>query len=316
VVGLPSAVDVVAVGHVLVDLRFLVDRFPGPDEEARILDERRGVGGSAANVAIAVRRLGHSSAVIAKVGLDSFARVAVDDLIREGVDISGIRVSPTSPTGFSVVVRDRGGRIIIYGFKGASEELEPREVDEELIGRARCVHIASLRPDTSLHIARRARELGKIVSWDPGRVLASMGLPKLSRLLENVDIVLVNRYEAKEMTGADRYEEAAKVVAEHGPWAVVVKLGADGCYALVRNRVLRLPAYPVEKVVDTTGAGDAFAAGLLVGLVRGWSFEDSLHHASIVAALKVARLGSHAAPRKEEVMQYAEKIGVKLPTTT
>ncbi len=305
-------IDVVTVGHVLVDLRFLVDRFPGPDEEARILDERRGVGGSAANVAIAVRRLGLRSAVIAKVGLDSFARIAVDELIKEGVDISGLKVSPLSATGFSVVVRDSQGRIIIYGFKGASEELEPRDVEASLIERARFVHISSLRPDTTLYVAEQARKLGKEISWDPGRVLAALGLEKLEPVVKLVDIVLANRKEIAALTGIDDYREAARIVKKLGPRIVIVKKGAEGAYVLSDDGEIELPAFPAPRVVDTTGAGDAFAAGLLVALARGYSLDRALRYASAVAAIKVSRLGSHAVPTHSEVLDYAKRYGLSI----
>lgn len=307
-----DVIDVVAVGHVLLDLRFLVDRFPGPDEEARIVDESRGVGGSAANVSISVRRLGLSSAIVAKVGLDSFARLAVDELLKEGVDISGLKISAVSPTGFSVVVRDSQGRIVIYGFKGASEGLEPEDVDVSLIERARFVHVASLRPDTTLRVVEQASRLGKVVSWDPGRVLAAMGIEKLSGVVRHVTTVLANQREISLLTGVEDYREAARRVKSLGPRAVIVKRGPEGAYAVSDEGEVEVPAFPPPRVVDTTGAGDAFAAGLIASLARGYSFKYALRYASLVAAIKVSRLGSHATPTHSEVVKYAESLGLSL----
>jgi ribokinase len=307
-----DVIDVVAVGHVLLDLRFLVDRFPGPDEEARIVDESRGVGGSAANVSISVRRLGLSSAIAAKVGLDSFARLAVDELLKEGVDISGLKISAVSPTGFSVVVRDSQGRIVIYGLKGASEGLEPEDVDVSLIERARFVHVASLRPDTTLRVVEQASRLGKVVSWDPGRVLAAMGIEKLSGVVRHVTTVLANQREISLLTGVEDYREAARRVKSLGPRAVIVKRGSEGAYAVSDEGEVEVPAFPPPRVVDTTGAGDAFAAGLIASLARGYSFKYALRYASLVAAIKVSRLGSHATPTHSEVVKYAESLGLSL----
>ncbi len=304
--------DVLTVGHVLVDLRFLVDRFPGPDEEARILDERRGVGGSAANVAIGVSRLGMRSCVIAKVGLDAFGRIAVDELMRERVDIAGIRVSPTSSTGFSVVVRDSSGRIIIYGYKGASEELEPRDIDRTLVERSRAVHISSLRLDTTIHVAQLAKELGKLVTWDPGRVLSMMGFERLRKVIELVDIVFANRREIANIAEVEDYRKAAEIVKELGPRIVVVKRGAEGVYVLSDEGVLDLPAVPAPRVVDTTGAGDAFAAGFLVAMLRGYDLRRAVLYASTVAALKVSKLGSYEVPRHEEVVEYGRRFGLNI----
>ena len=311
-VGLFRVLGVVAVGHVLVDLRFRVERFPNPDEEAKILEESRGVGGSAANVAIAVRRLGLSASVIAKVGLDSFARVAVDSLMKERIDISGLKVEPTSPTGFSVVVRDPKGRIIIYGFKGASEKLEERDIDPELIKRANYVHIASLRLDTTKQVVKLAKEYGKKISWDPGRVLAAEGAEKLKDVIKDVNIVLANEREAELITSLKNFKEAAQTIKAMGPDLVIIKRGEKGSYALSNEAEYETPAYPISRVVDTTGAGDTFAAGLLTSLINNYPLKKALMRASIVAALKVSKLGSHAAPTLEELLEYLRTHGIEL----
>ncbi len=295
--------DVVTVGHVLMDIRFVVDRFAGPDEEASIKHQARNVGGCAANVAIGVRKLGGKSGVIAKIGLDSFGRAAIEELMREGVDVSGVRIG-MGPTGFSIVIIDSRGKIAIYGFKGVAEDLKPEEVDESLIARAKYVHIASLRVDTSITAAELAKKHGAKVSWDPGRRLSQLGLEKLADLVKKVDIVLVNEEECFNLTHERDYRVGAKRIKELGPSLVVVKRGAKGIYALSNGFELEMPALPVDRVIDTTGAGDAFASGLLMGLCRGYRLKRALVYALAVASLKVTRLGSHAVPNHEETIRY------------
>jgi ribokinase len=298
--------DLVTVGHALVDIRIVVDRFPAPDEEAVVLSQTWGAGGSAVNTAIDGSRLGLRTAVIAKIGFDSFGRIIVDELLREGVDISGLRVSSTGRTGFTIVVIDRDGNIVMYGFKGVAEELEPNEVDNEIISTARYVHIASLRLDTSLKVAEIARKASAKISWDPGRVLAKKGLKELEKMIKSVDIVLVNKVEASAITGLDidKYRESAKILKDLGPELVVVKLGSRGVYAFGDGVDEEVPAVKVDRVVDTTGAGDAFAAGLIAGILRGYSLRKALLYANTVAALKITKLGSHEAPTHKEVVEY------------
>jgi len=286
-----------------MDIRFIVDRFAGPDEEAVIKHNASSVGGSAANVAIGVRRLGGKSGIVAKVGLDNFGRAAIEELMREGVDVSGIRVGMDS-TGFSVVIIDSQGNIAIYGYKGVAEELYPHEIDENLIARAKYVHIASLRPDTSIRAAELAKEHGAKVSWDPGRRLSMLGLENLADLVKKVDIVLVNEEECFNLTHERDFRIGAKKIKELGPSIVVVKRGAKGIYVLTDDFEMERPALPVDRVVDTTGAGDAFAAGLLMGLSRGYRIKRALMYALAVAALKITRLGSHAIPSHEETVRY------------
>jgi ribokinase len=298
--------DLVTVGHALVDIRIVVDRFPAPDEEAVVLSQTWGAGGSAVNTAIDGSRLGLRTAVIAKIGFDSFGRIIVDELLREGVDISGLRVSSTGRTGFTIVVIDRDGNIVMYGFKGVAEELDPSEVDNEIISTARYVHIASLRLDTSLKVAEIARKASAKISWDPGRVLAKKGLKELEKMIKSVDIVLVNKVEASSITGLDidKYRESAKILKDLGPELVVVKLGSRGVYAFGDGVDEEVPAVKVDRVVDTTGAGDAFAAGLIAGILRGYSLRKALLYANAVAALKITKLGSHEAPTHKEVVEY------------
>jgi len=302
--------DVVTVGHALVDIRFIVEFFANPDQESPIIKQTRGVGGSAANVAIDISKLGGKSGIIVKLGLDDFGRMVVDELMRHSVDVSGVRVC-IADTGFTIVIIDKNGRVIMYGFKGAAEKLEPEDIDRKLISRAKYVHIASLRPDTSIAVAETAHETGATVSWDPGRVLARKGAENLKQLLEKVDIILANRYEAKSLTGLEDYKEAAEKLLEYGPEIVVVKRGKEGVYVKSRKgEEYELPAFPVKKVVDTTGAGDAFAAGLLLGLSRGYSLKKALIYANAVAALKVARLGSHSVPSHDEVIEFIWEQGL------
>ncbi|BAA78921.1 ATP-dependent 6-phosphofructokinase [Aeropyrum pernix K1] len=309
---LEHLVQAVAVGHALVDLRLYVERIPGVDEEAVIKDETRSVGGSAANVAVVLRRLGVQSGIIGKIGLDDFGRIAVDNLMREGVDISGLRVSLRDRTGFSVVVRDKEGSITIYSFKGAAEKLEPGEIDADAIGRSKHVHVASLRPDTTLKTVEIAKKRSITVSWDPGRVLSKMGAERLANIISKVDIIFVNRNEAKNLTGYHDYRQAARHLKKLGPKIVVIKLGASGSYILYSDGEVFVPAIKPERVVDTTGAGDSYAAGFIAGLLRGYTIEKASLYATIVASIKVSRLGSNAAPSHEEVVEKARELGVEI----
>jgi len=302
--------DVVTLGHALVDIRIVVERFPGPDEESPVINQTWGAGGSAVNTAIGVRRLGMRSAIIAKIGFDTFGRIIVDELLAEGVDISGLRVSSTGRTGLSIVAIDSGGNIAIYGFKGVAEDLSPEEVDREIIQKSRFLHIASLRLDTSISAARIAKSAGVKVSWDPGRVLARKGLSELKEMISLADIVLVNEHESKLITGEEDYRRAAKIIRDHGASVVAVKRGAKGVYVLSEGLEDEVPAMRVGRAVDTTGAGDAFAAGLITGLLRGYSLRKAVLYANAVAAMKIAKLGSHEVPRHEEVVDFLWEMGL------
>ena len=297
----------------LVDIRILVDRIPGPDEEARIVEESRGVGGSAANVAIAASRLGGKSSIIAKIGLDDFGRIAVDGLLREGVDVSGLAVDLTRRTGFSIIARNPAGEITIYSYKGAAEALEPEDVHKGVIGKAKIVHIASLRPDTTREALVIAKKSEAKVSWDPGRLLARQGMDRLRDIISMVDIVFVNKNEAKSLTRRSEYIDAAEDIRNTGPGIVVIKLGEKGSYISTNKESFQVPAIKPTRVLDTTGAGDVYAAAFLVGLLNGYSVREAALYASAASSIKVERLGSHDAPSHEEIISRLEKSKPNMP---
>jgi ribokinase len=301
--------DVVALGHILLDLRFCVDVFAAPDRESAIKSQSHGVGGSAANVAIGVRRLGGMSAVIGKIGFDDFGKSALEDLAREGVDISNVRIDALGgKTGFTLVIIDSSGQIIMYGDKGVADALTPEEVNAKVLRESEHLHIASLRIDTASAIARMAKELGVKISWDPGRRQACLGMEALRPVVRYADIILPNEAEARAMTGAETLEEASEVLLGEGAELVVIKRGSRGAYVASKNEIFEVPAYRPGAVVDTTGAGDAFAAGLIMGLEK-FELKEAVRFATIVAGLKVMRLGSHEIPPWSEVIEVFEKVG-------
>ncbi|ACL10941.1 carbohydrate kinase family protein [Desulfurococcus amylolyticus] len=298
-----KSIDVVTVGHALVDIRIVVNEFPTIDLESKVLNQSWGSGGSAVNVAIGVRRLGMKSSLIARVGFDSFGRIIVDELLREGVDISGLRIGFTQ-TGFTIVAINNRGEIMMYGYKGAAEELVPDDISEYAISRARWMHIASLRLDTTIRAIELARKHGLTISWDPGRVLASQGLSNLKDVVANVDYIMLNEKEARLMTGIDDYREAAKVIANETSAVILLKRGSKGVYVLSKEYTGEIPAYLVENVIDTTGAGDAFASGFITGILRGYMLRKAVQYGNAVAALKIKKLGSHQVPQHDEVVEF------------
>mgnify|MGYP001772625236 CR=1 FL=1 len=303
-------IDVIAVGHALVDIRIQVNEFPAPDQESPIIRTKWGSGGSAVNVAIAVKRLGMSSGIIAKIGFDSFGRIIVDEILREGVDIRGLRIS-LGDTGFSIVAIDPEGNIVMYGYKGSAEDLRPEEIDEDLIRESRHIHIASLRIDTSIRALELAKKYGLTSSWDPGRVLSKRSISELKKILEMSDIILLNNKEAYNLTGESDYRKAADTLRDLGPQIVVIKLGKEGSYIRTRDSYEYVPAFQLTNPVDTTGAGDAYAAGFITSLLRGYTIKKAAIYASATAALKIMRLGSHEVPSHDEVISF---IWDKIPS--
>lgn len=301
--------DVVTVGHALMDIRVLVAEFTAPDRESEILATSYGSGGSAANTAVGVTKLGRGAGVIARVAKDSLGRLILEELSLRGVDVGSIIVDEKGLTGFSIIIMNQSGDIMLYSFKGVSEELTPGDVDYNAISNAKCIHIASLRLDTSLNAAMKAKSIGVLVTWDPGRRLTKLGISnhQVLEMIRNIDIILVNEVEACTLVGVGSYREAAARLLGLGVPTVIVKRGGRGVYASSRDQgEVEVPPYSV-RAIDTTGAGDAFAAGLIVKLIEGVGLRQALEFANAVAAIKVTRLGAQAIPSRDEAEVFMKQ---------
>jgi len=298
--------DLVTIGHVLMDIRIFVGEFPKADEEAKTDRLSLGGGGSAANVAVGASRLGVKSGFIGSIGFDTFGRVLLEELEHEGVDVAHVKVDTSTSSGLTVIAINNKGQVIMFGYTGASDKLFPSDLNKEYISSSEHVHITGLSFDTALAAAEIAKKANVTVSFDPGRLMSKMGLKRLLPLLHYVDQILLNQEEARELTGVIELEKAAKAIIKSGPKMVIIKRGPDGVFAMNHSKSFSVPAYPV-KVVDTTGAGDAFSAGFITAQLEGKNFEDSVEFANATANLKITRVGARALPSRKAVERFLKE---------
>jgi ribokinase len=282
---------VVVVGDVMTDV---VASLSGPiahgsDTAARVV--QRG-GGAGANVAAWLARAGTGVTLIGRVGDDPAGRAAAEDLRAEGVD-ARLATDPARPTGTCVVLVDPGGERSMLPDAGANAGLEAVPVPDD----ATHVHLAGYallhpgsRPAARAMLAA-ASARGLTVSVDPSSAapLARAGAAAFFEWIRGADLLLPNRDEAAMLTGMRDPKAAARALTAHAR-EVVVKLGAQGALWSDGDAQLRAPAVDVQ-VADTTGAGDAFAAGLIAARLAGADPADALGAACALAAEAVARSG-------------------------
>lgn len=297
------ACRIFSVGHVLIDMRVRVDEFSGSDLLSPIREISYGVGGSAANVAIGITRLGGSCTLVGKIGIDNFGRMVVDELMKENVSLDHVKADLVEKTGLTIVIINKKGDIAMYGDKGASDSLKPEDIAGIKPMGCEYVHIASLRMDTSIAAANLSKKSGLFVAFDPGRELATKGIEHIMPIFNYLDLLLMNSKEAKALTGYDEPEKACGLLRKAGVKSVIVKLGERGAYYANQEGEGTVKAFNV-KAIDTTGAGDAFVTGLLHSLGGGNNFKEAVRYASAVAAIKVTRLGSHIIPNGNEVEEF------------
>jgi ribokinase len=289
-----------------MDIRIFVGEFPEADEEAKTDKLSLGGGGSAANVAVGASRLGVKSGFIGSIGFDTFGRVLLEELEHEGVDVAHVKVDTSTSSGLTVIAINKKGQVMMFGYTGASDKLFPSDLNKNYISSSEHVHLTGLSFDTALAAAEIAKKANVTVSFDPGRLMSRIGLKRLLPLLHYVDQILLNHEEARELTGVIELEKAAKAIIKSGPKMVIIKRGPDGVFAMNHSKSFSVPAYPV-KVVDTTGAGDAFSAGFITAQLEGKNFEDSVEFANATANLKITRIGARALPNRKAVERFLKE---------
>ena len=319
--------DLVCLGELLIDL------FPA--EVGRRLVEVSAFhpkpGGAPGNVAVAARRLGLTTAFIGKVGDDAFGRFLRDTLAAEGVATDGIRFDDAARTtlAFIALPDPHHAEFVFYRNPGADTRLRPDELDEALLGRARALHVGSLslvaEPSraATLRAVALARAAGALVSFDVNYRPslwpdAATAVAAVRALLPLAHVVKVNEDELRLLTGDENPETGSAALLAEGPALVVVTLGQRGSAFRSAAAAGFVPAFPVT-TVDAIGCGDAFMAGVLVGLLgagqKPWPERlDGIHlghmlrYANAVGALTATRPGAlPALPAAAEVEAFLER---------
>jgi ribokinase len=298
-------VEVITAGHVNWDVTLRVDALPDPDGEARIDSQHRSGGGSAANVAVALAGMEFDAGVVGSVGDDDYGLLARRELESAGVDCSRLLAVETAETTTEDLVVDADGEVMVLGNDGANEAVAPDDVDPEYVAGADHLHLTSQRPDTAAELARVATEAGVTVSFDPGRRLAERDF---AEALARADVVFLNDREARAILDDELDHPAAEL---HGR-VVVVKQGEDGARVDTPEASVAHPGFDAD-AVDTTGAGDAFAAGFLAVLLRAGDvlgpdadYERALEFANACGALAAMEEGARTAPSFEDVEAFLD----------
>jgi ribokinase len=283
---------VLVLGDVMVDVVATLAGpvAPGSDSPARVTFQG---GGQGANTAAWLALAGAEVALVARVGDDSAGREAAGQLGGLGVDLR-LAVDAGRATGTCVVLVAADGERTMFPDAGANAGLAAADLSEDLFVRGDHLHVAGyslLREgsrEAALSAIARARSAGMAVSLDPSSAaLLPGGLRQLGR---SVDLVVPNSEEARALAGVADPVAAARALAGSFP-EVVVTLGEDGALWSDGSELVRVGA-PAADVVDTTGAGDAFAAGLLAARARGAGPVEALEAGCALAARAVAMTGA------------------------
>jgi len=302
--------EVTCVGVLVADVIVRpVDRWPERGRLQIVEDIELHSGGPAHTAAVALARLGVSAALVGRVGADPFGAFLLDVLRRHGVEEHVRRDGDTS-TAMTVVAVGSGGERSFLHHVGANGRLTASDVDDALLADSRFLHLGgffllpSLDGSSSAALLQRGRSAGCRTSIDLAWDAQGRWMSALAPCLPFLDVVFGNRDELAAVTGEASPPAIASSLRRSGVGVVAVKLGEEGAY--VEGEAWRgsLPAFAVE-AVDTTGAGDAFCAGFLAGLLWGWTLEEAARFATAVGAMCVTAVGGTAGVgTKEETLAF------------
>lgn len=284
--------EVVCFGALNVDKLYLVDRLAGADEESIILDFKESPGGSAANTAVGLARLGVKVGYIGKIANDREGKLLLKDFIDEGVDTGGIVISKTGRSGSIIGFVDRKGNRALYVDPGVNDMLRYEEINLDYVRGARILHLTSFVGDMPFAAQKKlVKEVREVkVTLDPGMIYARKGLENLKPIIKRCYAILPSEREISLLTGKN-YKEGAELLLKEGIEIVAVKLGEKGCYVTNGKENHLIKPFKV-KVVDTTGAGDAFCAGFIYGLLRGKNLKECGILGNFVASRCLTRMGA------------------------
>lgn len=308
---------ILVVGSINLDLVCSGKRIPAPGETLKGDQFHTFHGGKGANQAVALGRLGYPVNMIGKVGDDDFGDGLRRGLSDAHVGIRGVSVARGVSSGVALITVDARGQNSITVVPGANDRLLPRDLEKCLPQiRAASMILTQLEipMETVEYLCATARRFGVPMILDPAPARA------ISRkVLRNVTYLTPNETEASALCGLAPGEvtpanvaSIAETLLGAGPSSVIVKMGSHGAFIAGCDGVRRMvPAFKV-KAVDSTAAGDAFNAGLAVGLVRGLSLEEAARYGAAVGALSATRPGAQTSmPSEKEVNHLLQSSGGK-----
>ncbi len=306
---------IVTLGDINVDVLARVPFYPplGGDSLAQGVDLR--AGGSAANTAVVLSKFGLEASVLARVGQDALAELALSDLRQTGVDLSLVQRDAEAQTGLIFAAVTPDGERTFFSCRGANVNTALHSAAEERIRGARLLHVSgyalveSPQRETALRAIELAHDSGTAVSVDLGVEVMTKRREDVIKVLSRASTVFPNLAVAQWLTGRDTARESVKVLLGLGPELVGLKLREKGCLMGSAEGIRALPAFEVDPV-DDTGAGDSFDAGLILGWVAGLGLRECgiLGNALGALATRVTGAGSSLAGPEEALSFLEERL--------
>lgn len=304
--------SIVCIGQLVADIVVRpVEKLPYPGRTEPVEDLDLLSGGCAANTAAVLAKLGAEARLVALIGQDSFGDAALADIRRAGVNVESVRRDTQWPTSVAIVLIDGKGERSFYYRAGGCEKLTNQHIADDIFNKAEIVHVGGAMKMLNLDLAElmsRAKSFGCITSLDTDWDIYGNWIRILQDALPKIDYLITNEEEAAMLSGKDDPRQAARELLGRGPKAVAVKRGERGAILATKDGVADFPAYHVT-VKDTTCAGDAFAAGFLLGVSFGRPLDESVRLGNAAGALCITQISHRGITSFEQVRRLIEEQG-------
>jgi len=281
-----SQIDCLGLGITPLDLIFEVDRFPqaGTKIDGHSLTVQGG--GPVPGVMVGLSRMGHSCAIITALADDMIGRVGIEELDRDGVSTEfAVLKRGTSDTALGLTERYSGRRTMVLS---RTINVNSKDIHLSKYPIPRVVHIDGRDLDACLKLARWGKRVGAVISLDVGSVRNDV-----TPLFSLVDHLVVADSFALPFTKCRTAHKAIRKLQDHCPGTIVITQGTRGAVGCEEGEFIKQPAFQVEHV-DTTGAGDAFHAGYVYGILQSFDLTKRLQYGAAVAALACTQMGARA----------------------
>jgi ribokinase len=279
------SIDILALGTCNADFLMNVPNFSSADDEVDIENLSITLGGSATNFAVTVSRLGLKAGIMARIGTDHYGRYILSEFKKEEVNTKRL-VSIDEKTGMAFIAIEPNGERSIYTFMGANSKFKLEQDDIEYIRCSEILHITGMY----IEVVEEASKHANLLSLNPGTILSSYGLKTLEKILKRTHILFLNKKEVHLLTGKG-CDEGAELLVKIGVNLVVVTLGKKGSKVYSEEGQIYYPSTELD-VLDTTGAGDSFAAGFITAYFNKKDIKECLKQGNQSASICVTKLGA------------------------
>lgn len=293
---------VYVLGAAAIDTIVKVKDFPQLDSIVSPLEVLRTPGGSTANVAVGIARMGNKAEFLGCCGEDADGKLLKDSFLEENVGISGLLSSPAWRTPGAFIAVNAQGERVMYSLGGDALYTDPKQLDAMDFSDASAIYIGEAFSSVGVEAAKRVHGAGGKVFFGPGGVMCSFGLEELTPVIACCDTLFLSHSELTQLTG-ESIEGGAEKLLSLGAKAVVVTDGSRGAHRYDSEGHASASAYKVTPV-DTTGAGDAFTSAFIHSELSGSSPESALQFACKAAAYAITKTGGRCSPTIEQINNW------------